>query len=246
MRVLPSGSRGVLVEVDDLAAVLALHAALQARSLPGVVDLVPAARTVLLVLDPAVTDPASVGEAVRALAPPGGPGPRTRWPAGGAEGGPGTAAEEDVETVTVPVVYDGEDLAEVGDLTGWGADGVVRHHTGTTWTVAFSGFAPGFAYCVAGRTGATGADRAGAVPGAEGHGPDSPDAWRVPRRQEPRTRVPAGSVALADGFTGVYPTASPGGWQLLGRTTAAVWDLDRDPPALLRPGVRVRFVEVPE
>ncbi len=121
----------------------------------------------------------------------------------------------------MPVVYDGEDLVELGRLTGWGPDGVVARHTATTWTVAFSGFAPGFGYCVA----------------------DTGPAWRVPRRQTARTRVPAGSVALADGWTGVYPTASPGGWQLLGRTTAAVWDLDRDPPALLRPGVRVRFVE---
>lgn len=239
MRVLPSGSRGVLVEVDDLAEVLALHARLRARPLPGVVDLVPAARTVLLVLDPAVTDPASVGEAVRALpAPAAGTGRRGGRPAGaddrdGTEDG--AVGRTEVETVTVPVVYDGEDLGAVGELTGWGADGVVRRHTSTTWTVAFSGFAPGFAYCVA-----------DPVPGAEGaDGTEGAGAWRIARREEPRTRVPPGSVALADGFTGVYPTASPGGWQLVGRTRTAVWDLDRDPPALLRPGVRVRFVEDP-
>ncbi len=99
---------------------------------------------------------------------------------------------------------------------------MVAAHTGTAWTAAFSGFAPGFAYL-------TGGD----------------PRLSVPRRAEPRTRVPAGAVALAGGFSGVYPRASPGGWQLLGRTDLAVWDLARDPPALLRPGVRVRFTAVP-
>jgi KipI family sensor histidine kinase inhibitor len=207
-RVLPAGSRGVLLEVDDLPAVLHLHERLQRAALPGVVDLVPAARTVLVVLDPAGSSRAGLLAALDALdeATPSGPG----------------ASAGHVETVEVPVVYDGEDLAHVGELTGWGADGVVARHTATTWTVAFGGFAPGFTYAVA----------------------DSGPAWSVPRRAEPRTRVPAGSVALAGAWTGVYPTASPGGWQLLGRTDLPVWDLQRDPPALLRPGVRVRFVAV--
>jgi len=209
MRLLPSGSGGVLVELDDLRQVLALHSRLQQAALVGVVDLVPAARTVLVVLDPAVTTPVAVADAVRAVAVP--------TVAAETVGPPAAVA-----VVEVPVVYDGQDLAEVGELTGWGADGVVARHSGTTWTVAFSGFAPGFGYAVA----------------------DAGPAWQVPRRHEPRTRVPAGSVALADGWTGVYPTASPGGWQLVGRTDATVWDLHRDPPALLRPGVRVRFVPV--
>ena len=132
------------------------------------------------------------------------------------------AATADPETVTVPVVYDGEDLAEVGRLTGWGADGVVARHTATTWTVAFSGFAPGFGYCVA--------DDGPGLAGAPARRP------RAPGCRPGRSRSPTAGP-------GVYPTASPGGWQLLGRTTAAVWDLDRDPPALLRPGVRVRFVD---
>lgn len=216
MRVLPSGSAGVLVEVDDLTQVLALAARLRAAPLRGVVDLVPAARTVLLVLDPALTTPTATAAAVRDLPEQVLPTPRhaddTHEP---------VQPVQPLETLSVPVVYDGEDLTEVGVLTGWGADGVVARHTATTWTVAFGGFAPGFAYCVA----------------------DGGPAWQVPRRATPRTRVPAGSVALADAWTGVYPTASPGGWQLLGRTPAALWDLDRDPPALLRPGVRVRFVD---
>ena len=86
--------------------------------------------------------------------------------------------------------------------------------------VAFCGFAPGFGYLV-------GAD----------------DRLDVPRRSNPRTRVPAGAVALAGKFSGVYPRESPGGWQLLGHTSVRTWDVRREPPALLVPGVRVRFVE---
>jgi KipI family sensor histidine kinase inhibitor len=98
---------------------------------------------------------------------------------------------------------------------------VVRRHTTGLWTVAFCGFAPGFGYLTA-------------VAGT----------WDVPRRENPRTRVPVGSVGLAGEFTGVYPRSSPGGWQLIGRTELEVLDLDRDPPALLSPRRRVRFVEV--
>lgn len=124
--------------------------------------------------------------------------------------------------VEVPVTYDGADLAAVARLTGLDETGVVAAHTGTPWRVAFGGFAPGFAYLVGG----------------------DPRLLDVPRRAEPRTHVPAGSVALAGGFSGVYPWASPGGWQLLGRTALAMWDLDRDPPALLAAGTSVRFVDV--
>ena len=104
-------------------------------------------------------------------------------------------------------------------LTGLTGAEVVRRHAGREWTVAFCGFAPGFAYL-------TGGD----------------PALRVPRRDTPRTAVPAGSVGLADGFSGAYPRRMPGGWQLIGRTDAVLWDLDRQPPALLPPGTRVRFV----
>lgn len=123
------------------------------------------------------------------------------------------------ELLEVPVTYDGPDLDEVGRLTGLGREGVVAAHTGQTWRVAFAGFVPGFGYLV---------------------GED--DRLHVPRRDEARTRVPAGAVGLAGPYAGVYPTASPGGWQLLGTTDLRLWDLERDPPALLRPGVRVRFV----
>ncbi|SDD54549.1 sensor histidine kinase inhibitor, KipI family [Geodermatophilus telluris] len=197
MRVLPSGSSALLVELDDLDAVLGFTAALLDRALPGVADVVPAARTVLVVTD---GDPAGVRADLERL--PWRPGRR----------GSG-------ERVELPVHYDGADLAAVAELLGTDPDGLVAAHAGREWTVAFCGFAPGFGYCT----------------------PDT-DPWDVPRLTSPRTRVPAGAVGLAGGFTGVYPRESPGGWQLVGRTDVAVFDLARDPAALLRPGVRVRFV----
>ena len=127
---------------------------------------------------------------------------------------PGTA------DIVIDVVYDGADLDEVGRITGLGAAGVVTAHTGAPWRVAFGGFVPGFAYLV------------GGDPRLE-----------VPRREQPRTRVPAGSVALAGEFSGLYPRETPGGWQLIGRTDAALWDIDRDEPALLTAGMTVRFRE---
>lgn len=202
MRVLKCADTGVLVEVADLAQVIALGAALEAGPLPGVADVVPAARTVLLRLEPGA-DPAKVAATVTGL-------PLAAEVSQGAG-----------ETVTIPVHYDGEDLADIAELTGLSPREVVRAHTAATWTVAFCGFAPGFGYMVG----------------------DDP-RLHVPRRGEARTRVPKGSVALAGEFTGVYPRSSPGGWQLLGRTDTVTWDLDRNPPGLLRPGVRVRFEEV--
>ena len=124
------------------------------------------------------------------------------------------------EVVEVAVTYDGEDLDEVAHLTGLSPAEVVAAHTGRPWLVGFAGFAPGFAYLVEGDP-----------------------RLQVPRRPTPRSRVPAGAVGLAGTFSGVYPRASPGGWQLIGHTDALLWDLQRNPPALLRPGQRVRFVD---
>jgi allophanate hydrolase subunit 1 len=121
MRLLPCGDTGLLVELDDLDAVLALHRALSTHRSPGLVDLVPAARTLLLVLDPRVLDVGAAQRLVRET----------------------TAEPSDVEalaTIEIPVTYDGEDLAEVGRLTGLGVDGVVAAHTGRPWRVAFTGF----------------------------------------------------------------------------------------------------------
>lgn len=199
MQILPSGSTAVLVELSDLAEVGAWYEPLRNEPPAGVLDIVPAARTILLVFDPDLTSGPDVERAVRAIVP------RAPDAAGG-------------ELLDVPVHYDGEDLAEAADLLGWSADELVDRHTGQEWTVAFCGFAPGFGYLTGG------------------------ESWDVPRRSTPRTKVPAGSVALAGEFTGVYPRVSPGGWQLIGRTELTVFDVDRDPPALLRPGIRVRFV----
>ncbi len=201
MRVLPSGTTALLVELDTLEDVLALYAALLEEWPDGVQDIVPAARTLLLVTDPAATSPAEVEAVVRRTEPR-----RDRRDTG--------------ELVEIPVTYDGEDLADVAEILGTEPAEVVRRHTAEEWTVAFGGFAPGFGYL----TPASG-------------------AWDVPRRSSPRTKVPAGSVALAGEFSGVYPRESPGGWQLIGRTEVAVFDLSREPAALLRPGCRVRFVD---
>lgn len=119
---------------------------------------------------------------------------------------------------TIEVDYDGEDLTEVARLTGLSASEVIAAHTGTPWHVAFCGFAPGFSYLVGGDP-----------------------RLQVPRRDESRVRVPAGSVAVAGQFSSVYPRVSPGGWQLLGTTDATLWDLSADPPGLLLPGDVVDF-----
>ncbi|WP_412537808.1 allophanate hydrolase subunit 1 [Longispora sp. K20-0274] len=201
MRIRPVGAHALLLEVDSTAAVAALHAELLHRRaaglLPGVAEIVPAARTVLL--DGLAAPDALARELAGLVVPPVGP----------AEG----------PLVEVPVVYDGADLADVAEL--WGAD-VAAVHSGFEYRVAFCGFSPGFGYLTG-----------------------LPTRLHVPRRASPRTEVPAGAVAVAGEFTGVYPRASPGGWQLIGRTTAVAWDPRREPAALFAPGVRVRFVAVP-
>ncbi|MFI0485111.1 5-oxoprolinase subunit PxpB [Actinomadura sp. 9N215] len=128
-------------------------------------------------------------------------------------------AASDVEPVEIPVVYDGADLDEVAALTGLSRGDVVRRHSAAAYTVAYLGFSPGFGYL-------SGLD----------------PALHVARRSSPRTSVPAGSVAIAGPYASVYPSRSPGGWRLLGRTGLRLWDVTRDPPSLLRPGTRVRFV----
>ncbi|MER7497261.1 5-oxoprolinase subunit PxpB [Streptomyces pharetrae] len=127
--------------------------------------------------------------------------------------------------VRIPVRYDGPDLADVAAHWGVSPQEVARVHAGTEFRVAFCGFAPGFGYLTG-----------------------LPPRYHVPRRATPRTAVPAGAVGLAGPYTGVYPRSSPGGWQLIGRTDAVLWDHARVPAALLAPGTRVRFVpqaEVP-
>ena len=153
--------------------------------------------------------------------------------------------------VTIDVRYDGPDLAAVADLAGMSTEALVRTHTSITWRAAFGGFAPGFFYLVdarelgAGGPNAREPDAGGAGASEAAPGPSAKPALpAVPRLGSPRARVPAGAVGLADRFCAVYPGASPGGWQLLGTTDARLWDLDRPDPALLAPGMTVRFREV--
>lgn len=122
--------------------------------------------------------------------------------------------------VEIPVTYDGPDLASVAERCGMAPDEVVRRHLASTFEVGFVGFSPGFAYLLGG----------------------DPEV-RPPRRDSPRERVPARSLALAGEYCAVYPAASPGGWNLIGRAHVDPFDLERDPQALLTTGARVRFVE---
>jgi KipI family sensor histidine kinase inhibitor len=205
------GDQALLLEFGSTGEVLAWADALREAELLGVLDIVPASRTVLLKLA----------------------GPRYQAPTRQRLGKLRVTAEAMSEAnapiagradIEIGVVYDGADLEEVARLTGLTTEQVIAAHTGTPWRVGFGGFAPGFAYLIGGD-----------------------ERLNVPRQSEPRTRVPAGSVALAGEFSAVYPRESPGGWQLIGRTTedtAELWDIDRDPPALLRPGMWVQFREV--
>ena len=195
MKVRRCGESALLIETDE---VLGWYTALTDRPLPGVVDLVPAARTLLVRYESGVDFEVVVSRLSDLT--------------------PASAAVASGDPVTIPVRYDGEDLADVAGATGLSEDEIVSIHSGTEYTVAFTGFAPGFGYL-------TGLD----------------DRLRLPRRETPRTRVPAGAVAVAGEFTGVYPRPSPGGWHLLGHTTAPLRDPARETPALLRPGTRVRF-----
>jgi inhibitor of KinA len=128
------------------------------------------------------------------------------------------AAQEPVEIEVRYGGTDGPDLIDVAERTGLRPSDVIELHASTTYVVLMLGFVPGFAYL----------------------GP-LPEALTLPRLAEPRTRVPAGSVAIAERQTAVYPLETPGGWHLLGRTDARLWDPRRDPPALLEPGGTVRF-----
>jgi KipI family sensor histidine kinase inhibitor len=197
-RILPSGPHAFLAEYESLDAVLGVMARVRALPPDGVVDIVPAARTILVTLhdgvDPGVASAAFVDVASS------------------------TVAEMPSPLVTIQVAYDGADLHDVADACALTVDEVVQLHSAPEYTVAFCGFVPGFSYLV---------------------GLDA--RLHLPRRPTPRTRVPAGSVAIASEFSAVYPTAGPGGWHLLGTTDAVMWDDDRAVAALLPPGIRVRF-----
>lgn len=197
------GDQALLLEFDSTAEVLAWTEAVKHADLIGVLDVVPASRTILLTL-----------AAARYREPN-----RARLATLRIDAAPDlAAAAPEQPDLVIDVTYDGEDLDEVARLTGLSAAEVVAAHTARPMCVGFGGFAPGFGYLIGGDP-----------------------RLNVPRRSEPRTRVPAGAVGLAGEFSGVYPRVSPGGWQLIGHTDAVLWDVDRDPPALLAPGTWVQF-----
>lgn len=200
-RLLGCGPNAVMIEVDTTADAAQLAAHLRLSQLSGVVELVPAARTVLVTCgrpDQLAGVTATVASFV-----------------------PGEQLTLDGIDVEVPTVYDGADLESVAAATDLTVAEVVELHSSTEFFAAFCGFVPGFAYLTG-----------------------LPTVLRLPRRQNPRPRIPAGSVAIGADFTGVYPTNSPGGWHLLGTTTVPMWDAARLRPAFITPGDRVRFVPV--
>jgi KipI family sensor histidine kinase inhibitor len=194
------GDAAVLAEPMSLAEARSRAAAIRRAGWPGVLDVVPGLASVLVTLDPAVTDVDAVSHALARLDP--------------------TPGEVPVgTTVVVPTVFDGPDLEEAAERSGLGPEQVVAELAGALLEVAVLGFSPGFAYLV------------GLPPTLEG----------LPRRSRPRPVVPAGSVAVAGGYAAVYPQATPGGWQLLGRTALPLFDPARPPFARLQPGDRVRL-----
>jgi KipI family sensor histidine kinase inhibitor len=211
--VLPYGDRALLVELPDTAAVVACVDALTADPVVGdLIDDLVPGARTVLVRARPGVDLGELRKRCRAEIAV---VPLEKHRNRSASG----AFRGGLSTVEIPVTYDGPDLAEVARLTGLDKDEVVAAHTGTPWRVAFGGFAPGFAYLVGGDP-----------------------RLQVPRRDSPRTKVPSGAVGLAGEFSGVYPRESPGGWQLIGTTDLPMWDIDRDPPALLAAGATVRFV----
>lgn len=191
----PMGTLALLI--DDVTDPAGLARTLVDSGTP-VVDIVPAARTVLITVA-RNDDLASVRVALDRIAP-------------------GESARGTSGVVDIDVTYEGADLAAVAEAVGLTIDGLISVHSSATYRVDFCGFAPGFGYMSG-----------------------LPEALHLPRRATPRTRVPAGSVAIAAGYAAVYPTTSPGGWHLLGSTDAALFDPHRDPPALLTPGTEVVF-----
>ncbi|MBB3037472.1 5-oxoprolinase subunit B family protein [Hoyosella altamirensis] len=204
MRILTAGPAAVLAELASLEDVLSTFTCLKDSPPPGSLDVIPAARTVLIRFDTGRTSADAVIAHLRSL------------PVRNA------SAEAEGTVITIDVNYNGPDLDDVAEHTGLSTEDVIEAHTGKPWTVAFGGFAPGFAYLVGGD-----------------------ERLHVPRRRDPRKKVEAGSVGLAGEFSGIYPRSSPGGWQLIGTSDATLWDPENDPPALLRPGVRVQFRVAP-
>lgn len=196
-RVRWAGDRSLLLEFGSLEAAMSAHGDLLEHPVPGQLDAISGARTVLLRM--------SGRSSAR----------RARAELEGAEFPERAAAS--AKEIVIDVVYDGPDLADAAGFLGMSPEALISWHSGAAWMGAFPGFA-GFTYCVA--------------PG---------ETFQMPRRSSPRTAVPGGSVALAGEFSAVYPRLAPGGWQLIGRTDAEMWNLERENPALVQPWDRVVY-----
>ncbi|MFD3744591.1 allophanate hydrolase subunit 1 [Nocardia sp. NPDC058633] len=213
-RIRPAGDRAVLITLDDPRPVQRLASALRVHAIAGVEDVLPAAETVLVTMHSVSYGVQVRRELVALLDRLDQEPPQVDSP----DVSRGTAPDGE-PVVEIPVRYDGADLPEVAELLGLSIPAVIAAHTGTDWRCAFVGFAPGFGYLT------------------------SPDGrLTVPRRAGARTAIPAGSVALAGGYSAVYPRGTPGGWQVIGTTDLRMWAVDRDPPALVRAGSVIRFV----
>ncbi len=223
-RIVPLGEAAWTVVLGDTVdralhrQVLELAERIVAMPIPGVIEVVPAYAAVTVFFDPLVIPGQLLRNRLEGLAlqsagaQPSGTEPTTDNPATRPLG------PQPHLPVTIPVVYDGPDLAEVSEQTGLSRESVVRIHSEREYIVYMLGFVPGFAYLG-----------------------DLHPALVIPRRASPRTRVPAGSVAIAGAQTAVYPLTTPGGWHLIGSTPLLLFDPARNPPALLTPGTRVRF-----
>ncbi|MEV6656681.1 5-oxoprolinase subunit B family protein [Nocardia fluminea] len=213
-RIRPAGDRAVLITLDDPRPVQRLASALRVHAIAGVEDVLPAAETVLVTMHSVSYGVQVRRELVALLDRLDHEPPQADSP----DVSRGTAKDPE-PVVEIPVHYDGADLPEVARLLDLSIPEVIAAHTGTVWRCAFVGFAPGFGYLT------------------------SPDGrLTVPRRTHARTAIPAGAVALAGGYSAVYPRGTPGGWQLIGSTDLRMWAVDRDPPALVRAGSAIKFV----
>jgi KipI family sensor histidine kinase inhibitor len=201
-QLVPLGDRGFFARFDTEDQAAGWAATLCAQAWAGIVDVVPAYNTVGVFADPAIVDFDDLETRLRHLVP-------------------SIDAQVRGTLISLPVLYDGEDLEAVAQRLGLTSDEVIAAHSGQEFRVFAIGFLPGFPY-------------AGYLP----------DALRgLPRRPSPRTRVPAGSVAIVGKQTGVYPSESPGGWHLLGRTPLRIVDLARG-HFPIRAGDRLRFVPI--
>lgn len=228
MRDLPAGRDAVLLDCSDESdpgtAVLrtyeALRSALSAGALAGVIDVVPSAHTVLVQAEPGRgIDALGLRRVLRSV-PPADDSETNIWDRK-------NRATDSRPTIRIPVHYDGEDLQAVAEAIGLNETAVILAHVETLWRVEFMGFAPGFGYL------------------APQPGSDGAALAAVPRRPTPRTRVPPGAVAVAAGYSAVYPRESPGGWNIVGHTDIDLWDTTAEPPALLSPGEVVQFQVAP-